>query len=298
MRSIPHELRSLAATQAGVLRTSQLAQHGFTAREVRVRLRSGDWLLISNRVVALQPPTRRSLLWAASLHHHRIGLTGPAALEVAGLPSAKDGRILLLGPRGTRQPPFEGCQIITTEAPQFMTDAGPTRTLLPLSVAFAMGTAATLRQAVFHCTWAIQRRLVTLAEIGAAIEAAPNSPSMLAARRHLHVVDPGVHSVNEYDFARECVRRGLPTPVRQAVRTDGEGRRRYTDVEFHMPKGVLVVEIDGLGHLETETWLDDQWRANEITLQDAKVLRIPAVALRLQADRSFEQIVRALALLQ
>lgn len=175
-----------------------------------------------------------------------------------------------------------------------MTDAGPTRTLLPLSVAFAMGTASTLRQAVFHCTWAIQRRLVTLAEIGAAIEAAPSSPSMLAARRHLHVVDPGVHSVNEYDFARECGRRGLPTPVRQGVRTDGEGRRRYTDVEFHMPKGVLVVEIDGLGHLETETWLDDQWRANEITLQDAKVLRIPALALRTDAERYFAQIRRAL----
>lgn len=297
MRPLPALLRELAMDQSGVLRSSQLAEHGFTAREVNARIRSADWYRVTSRVVAIQRPTRSSMLWAASLHHHRIGLTGAAALELLGLPAAKDGRISLLGPRGTRQRPFDACIIITTERPEFLTASGPLRTPVPLSVAYAMGCAATVRQAVFHCTWAVQRRLVTLEEIGAAIAAAPNSPTMLSARRHLAVVDPGVHSTHEFDFANECRKRGLPTPARQVLRMDSEGRRRYTDVEFQGPNGTLVVEIDGLGHLDSQVWLDDQWRANEITLQGAPVLRIPALALRTDPERYFTQIRRAIACL-
>lgn len=295
MRPLPEALLNLARVQAGVLRSSQLADHGFTPRDVLHRIRLGDWQRISNRIVATQQPTRTSMLWAASLHHHRVGLTGASALELLGLPAAKDSRILLLGPRGTRQRPFEGCRIMTTEAPEFTIDAGPMRTPIAMSVALACGTASSTRQGIFYCTWAVQRRHTTLEAINDAVSALPNSPAMAAARRCLSLIDPGVHSVNEFDFARACKKRGLPQPLRQVARLDGEGRTRFTDVEFGTRSGTLVVEIDGLGHLDAEVRLDDQWRANELTLQSTRVLRVSALALRTDADRYFAQIRRALA---
>ena len=104
--------------------------------------------------------------------------------------------------------------------------------------------------------------------------------------------------MSEHDFAAECRARGLPEPVRQRARRDANGNVRYTDVEFVVNGESLVVEIDGMHHLEASTWVDDQLRANEISLQDARVLRIPAIALRLAADVFFDQIARGLALLR
>lgn len=117
---------------------------------------------------------------------------------------------------------------------------------------------------------------------------------MVTARRVLDSVDPGVHSIHEYDFARECVRRGLPRPVRQMERIDSRGQRRYTDVEFRVGARTVVVEVDGLGHLEASVFVDDQWRSNELALQDAKVLRIPGLALRTDPEPFFAQLRRAL----
>ena len=103
--------------------------------------------------------------------------------------------------------------------------------------------------------------------------------------------------MSEFDFAKECRLRGFPTPIRQRQRTDSEGRARFTDVEFLVNGRTLVVEIDGRGHLATEVLIDDQWRANELLMQGAPVLRIPAVALRIDPDRFFDQLARALQML-
>jgi hypothetical protein len=117
---------------------------------------------------------------------------------------------------------------------------------------------------------------------------------LVAARRTLDLVDPGVHSMHEYDFARECRRRGLPVPARQTVRRDSEGRNRYTDVEFRVGSRALVVEIDGLQHLDMSVAIDDDWRENELRLQGLSLLRFSAIALQLEPDRCFDQITRAL----
>ena len=98
----------------------------------------------------------------------------------------------------------------------------------------------------------------------------------------------------ESDFAQECRRRGLPEPARQQQRRDSHGRVRYTDAEFRLYGRVLVVEIDGLGHLAADVYLNDQWRANELLMQGAPVLRIPALALRVDPEPFFEQLQRAL----
>ena len=297
MQGLPHILRDLARAQSGALRCSQLDAHGLYAREVQRRIDAGLWQRASSRVIITHASVidRQTWLWAASLHHRRVGLTGAAALELEGLGAARNRRIDLLGPRGTRKPPFPGCVITTTSSPEFLSDIGPMRTEIALSIAYAMALAASPRQAVFYCTWPIQRRLASLETVRAAVESQPNSPCMAQARRLLDQIDPGVHSTHEYDFARECRKRGLPSPDRQTARLDSRGVRRYTDVEFRIGGKVLIVEIDGVHHLDAEVSLEDQWRANEFTMQGHTVLRVPGLALRTDPEPYFEQIRRSLA---
>ncbi len=297
MQVLPEGLRRIAQAQSGALRCSQLDAHGLRSRDVSRRIDAGVWQRATSRVVVTHVGSieRRTWLWIASLHLERVGLTGAAALELEGMPPARNGRIDLLAPRGSRALPFAGCVITTVPDPVFTTDPGPMRTPIPLSIAYAMARATSPRQAVFYVVWPIQRRLATLDDVRAAIASQPQSPAMVAARRMLDLVDPGVHSMHEYDFARECRRRGLPAPVRQTPRRDGRGGRRYTDAEFHVHGKVVVIELDGSGHLDADVWLDDQWRANEFTMQGNTVLRIPGLALSVDPDRYFEQIRRALA---
>ncbi len=159
----------------------------------------------------------------------------------------------------------------------------------------ALRWAVSIRQGVFHAIWTIQRGLATLEELQMLAREMPKSPGTAQMRKGLAVIDPGVQSMHEFDFARECVKRRLPEPRRQVKRVDSKGRSRYTDVEFRVNGRTLVVEIDGLGHLATEVLVDDQWRANELLLQGAPVLRVPGFALRIDPDPFFEQLGRALA---
>ncbi len=100
----------------------------------------------------------------------------------------------------------------------------------------------------------------------------------------------GVHSLGELDFARLCRARGLPEPSRQVVRVQRDGRV-YLDVAWD---GLgLVIEIDGGHHGLALNPVDDALRQNEVVLSASRVLRIPVIGLRLNADAFMDQVVRA-----
>jgi very-short-patch-repair endonuclease len=103
-----------------------------------------------------------------------------------------------------------------------------------------------------------------------------------------------VHSLGELDFARLCRARGLPEPSRQVVRTHPDGRV-YLDVAWDDIG--LVVEIDGGHHGLALNPVDDALRQNEVVLGDARVLRIPVIGLRLDAEAFLDQVVRGHRLL-
>jgi hypothetical protein len=135
---------------------------------------------------------------------------------------------------------------------------------------------------------AVQQRIVRASELWT---------EMTRVRRHrfrklillvLADIDGGAHSLAEIDFARLCRRAGLPAPSRQRVRTDSMGRRRYLDVAWDQFR--LVVEIDGMFHMELARWMDDSFRGNEISLDDWVLLRFPAVVLRTDPERVLAQV--------
>lgn len=54
------------------------------------------------------------------------------------------------------------------------------------------------------------------------------------------------------------------------------------------------MEIDGIGHLRPDRWMDDSLRHNEIALTGDMVLRVPSLALRLDPQPHLDLIERAL----
>jgi phage-related tail fiber protein len=109
-------------------------------------------------------------------------------------------------------------------------------------------------------------------------------------------IQQGAHALTEIDFARLCRRNGLPEPIRQAIRHEGFGRRRYLDVEWRLADGrIVAVEVDGALHLSARQWVDDQVRQNEVVLGGTIVLRFPSVLVREEPGLVIAQLRRALA---
>ncbi|TNM36555.1 hypothetical protein FHP29_20720 [Nocardioides albidus] len=111
-------------------------------------------------------------------------------------------------------------------------------------------------------------------------------------RRMLHDVEGGVHSGAERDVARLCRRFGLPLPVRQTSRVDSAGRRRWTDCEWRLGGGrVLVLEVDGSFHVEVEQWIADLRRDRRLTAAERVVVRASAFEIRHEPEEVARDLV-------
>ena len=146
------------------------------------------------------------------------------------------------------------------------------------------------KHAALLLTMTVQQGMTTAEHLGRA---------MLAVKRdrrrssiHALILDllGGVRSLGELDLARECRRRGLPEPTRQAVRRGPNGRY-YLDALWE--KWNVVVEVDGIQHAWVTHIVADALRHNDLAIEGATVLRLPLLGLRVAADEFFAQIERA-----
>lgn len=101
----------------------------------------------------------------------------------------------------------------------------------------------------------------------------------------------GVRSLGEHEFAQMCRARGIPEPTRQVLRR-GKGGRYYLDVIWET--WGVAVEIDGIQHSWASNVVADALRQNTVTLDNALVLRLPLLGLRVATDEFFAQIIEAL----
>jgi hypothetical protein len=91
----------------------------------------------------------------------------------------------------------------------------------------------------------------------------------------------GAQSGAEIVVRRMCRRFDLVLPHRQCPRYDRAGQRRWTDCEWDLADGgVLVLEVDGSFHLEVLQWGADLKRARSITTRTRIVVRCSAYELR------------------
>lgn len=137
----------------------------------------------------------------------------------------------------------------------------------------------------------VQQRITTPEALGEAFSAVRRHRRRKLISRILADLSNGAQSIGELEFARLCRKFGLPEPDRQV-------RRRGPDGAFHLDSGWsaynVVVEIEGLHHLEAAQALADASRQNELTIGNDRVLRIPVIGLRISPDHYLTQVAQLL----
>lgn len=285
-------LSLLARRQQGVVRRSQLAEHGVGESQVRAQVAAQRWTALGREVVLMQnaPPSRRQLMWTAVLDAGLCALGSHTSLELAGFNSfaAEAELIHLVIPRGDRVTRFEGVQVHES------------RRLYPEDVVFSYGLprTPTARSVLDAGAWqpfprfastmvaaAVQQRLVTAEELARAIRSVGRIRHKLYLREAIQDARDGAQSAGELELARMCRQFGLIAPDRQSKRRDADGQLRFLDAEWVLRNGERVVlEVDGKQHMDAASWQDDIRRERSLVVGRRRVLRATNFELRHEPD--------------
>jgi very-short-patch-repair endonuclease len=287
----------LASRQEQVVSRLQLYAEGITRWEVRANVRAGRWQTFASQSVVVHtgPLTDSARRWAAVFEAGpRAFLDGASALQAAGLERFSTDVVRVSVPRGARVRRASGVDIRQTrrwDAGDLASGGGPPRSRTETAAIRAALWARSDRQAALVLTMAVQQGLVEARQLGVELLRVRRDRRRRLVGDVLLDLVGGARSLGEIDFARECRRRGLPEPTRQAVRRGPDGRY-YLDVVWEQWR--VAVEIDGIQHAWAENVVQDALRHNAVTLGDCRVLRLPVLGLRVAADAFFAQVEEAL----
>ncbi len=291
-------LAALHADQEAVCSRAQLMALGVDDHDVGAQVRARRWATAGPTVVVLHcgPLTERARRVGAVLHcGEGAALAAWTALDAGGLTGWPRPATHVIVARGLAPPEIPAAlgPVTVHESRRHREEDVVVRSGLRTHTIERAGVDAgawsdTDRSAGGVLAALVQQRLTTTDRVLATLETVGHVKRRRLMQRVLQDVAGGSQALSEIDFVRFCRQRALPEPVRQAVRTDLRGRRRYLDVEWRLPDGrVLWVEIDGVGHLEVSQWYDDLLRAAEIQAagQPTGPVRLPSMACRADPDR-------------
>ena len=278
----------LAGAQADLIARRQLRLLGWDDDHVRSQIRAGRWSARTSTVISTTTGilTREQTMWLGVLHAGPGALVGDlTAAEVHGLRNWHRDEITVLVPwKATHFDDVPGVLFRRTRRPlgTFVdTDAAvPATRLEPAILHFAAYQRST-RTAEGVLAAAVQQQLTTPDALCLWIKRM--RPLRWAKRfeQALRQIAGGAQSVGELDIRRVCRRYGLRPPDSQVRRRDASGRLRFTDCEWRLPDGrILVLEVDGGFHMEVEHWEDDLSRQRQLSATDRLIIRCTARELR------------------
>ena len=276
----------LADEQRGAVTRRQLYAAGVPRWLVQLELRAGRWQRSGQQTVLVHngpvdPAARR---WVAVLEAGpRAVLDGVSALQAAGLTVLTDAVVVVAVPRGTRRRRVRGVRVRETRRyrEQDVVQVGIPRTVPAVAALHAALWAVSDRQATYLLTLAVQQGLCRPAALSDALTAVRRHPRRRLVAAVVLDLTAGARSLGELDVARAMRRRGLPEPVRQAVRRRPSGTE-YLDADF--PDHDVSVEIDGVQHELPDRRLADLVRDVVLATEGWTVVRIPLVAWRLDEE--------------
>jgi very-short-patch-repair endonuclease len=275
--------RRLAAGQCGVASRRQLLGAGVPRWLLRLELRTQRWQTTGTQTVALHngPLDLRARRWIAVLEAGpRAALDGVSALRAAGVEHLTDEVVTVAVPKGARRRRLPGVRVRETRryrADDVVHDGIP-RTAPAVAAVHAALWAATDKQATFFLTLVVQQGLCRPSDLSDAATAVRRHPRRrLLAQVVLDLAD-GSRSLGELDVARALRTRGLPEPVRQAVRRRPSGTQ-YLDADF--PSYGISMEVDGSQHDLPRQRLADLLRDLDLAAEGRTTVRIPLIAWRL-----------------
>lgn len=292
--------QSLLARQRGVIADWQAAELGMARRRLLLACRSG-WQQVTPHVFADREGdlTVRQLRVAGVLESGPGSmLAGLSALIEAGWRGSDDGFVDVLLPRGRRRRALGAPAWLRAHHPceEPLGCGDPPRTSTVRAAIDAAAWAPSARAVLMILASTAQQRLATPRGMRVELSRRPGLRNAATIREVLDELDAGVTSSNEAAFRRECRRRGLPVPRMQTRRRAGL-RGCVTDAEFVLPDGrLLIVEIDGIGHLDVEAWHADIARHNDLVASTrALMLRVTGWEVRNDPDSFFDTLEAILA---
>jgi len=271
--------------QAGVATIEQLVGQGLTESVVRAQVAARRWQRQGARCVVAHNHllSRPEQMWVAVLDP--VGLTalaGMTALETAGFRffGREVERIHVVVRRGARYHRMPGVTI--HESRRFEPQDVDRRRGIPSTepARSALDAAAWQPHPRYACgvlAAVVQQRLCTATELSEQLRFVGRIRHKQPIRLALLDIAGGAEALSELDIGVLCRRHGLVEPVRQRVRRDPSGRRRYLDCEWDLPDGsVVVLEVDGSHHFEAAHWEADMKRERLVVISRRRVLRCTA----------------------
>jgi hypothetical protein len=283
---------ALAARQAGLISRRQLNALGLDRFRVRTEIAARRWVELSPCVIGTTtgPSTRLQQMWLGLLHAGPAAVLGDlSAAEICGLRNWHRDQITILVPWNLDLEDLpDGIRIARTRRaiPLHLDPRpGPPRWRIEAAVLHFAAYQRSRRTAQAVLAAAIQQQLTDPARLVVTLE--QMRPLRWAAmfRQVVGDIAGGSQSLAELDVLRLCRAHGLRTPDRQTRRRDSSGRLRFTDCEWRLADGrVIVLEVDGSFHMEIEHWEDDIVRQRGLTDPSRVVVRCTARELRDNPD--------------
>lgn len=296
-------IAAIAERHHDVLTRAHLRAAGVTTKQVDRHVAAGRWRLLTSDVVVLHNgplPPRARLHAIAAAAPPGAAFGSWTALALQGLVGWPRDDVHLVVARGQRPVVLAG--VVVHESRRHDADDVLDRSGLPVhpverAAVDAASWDRSTRTGAGLLAAVVQQRLTTPDVLLEQLERSGRIKRRRALTLALLDILGGSESLAEIDFIRLCRRAGLPEPTRQCRRQDDRGRWRFLDVEWHLADGRrLVVEVDGIGHIEPRRWYDDLMRTAE--LPDGVgtgLVRVPATAVRCDPDRVLAILRRRLA---
>lgn len=277
----------------------ELVAMGCSDAQITSRLAARRWRRVGRAIVLHNGP-----LTPGQCRHVAVINCGPGAqlasftaAQAHGLTGWERPEIHILGPAGVARPPrVPEFHLVLHRTASPLSRTPDRRQPMADALVLAAAGFASARPACGILAAGVQQRLISAGDLSAALARAPRTRHRRALTHAVADIAMGAEALSEIDFARLCRRHGLPEPLRQAIRLEPGGRRRYLDAEWTGRAGRrVVVEVDGAVHLTPRTWYDDQLRQNELVLSGSVVLRFPSVIVRTEEALVAAQLRRALS---
>jgi hypothetical protein len=303
--SIRGRVLELLEDQHCVALRQQILHTGVTDAQIDRCLRVGRWRDAgAGIVVAHNGPLALTQRWSAAvLAGGKVcALAARCAAQAAGLAGWEPTAVEIIVPRGTTYPPLRDLSVKVHESRRFtasdvLPNAWPPRVRIERALVDGAAWSLRSRSGCGLLAAGVQQRLTVAGKLLAELDEAGAIRHRRILRAALIDIDGGAQAVSEIDFIRFCRRHGFPMPIRQVMRRDVNGKRRYLDATLIGPSGTVVrVEIDGALHLLVRTYWDDMFRGNELSIAHETALRLPSVVLHDDDPHAVDQIRRALGL--
>jgi hypothetical protein len=295
------DLGELLESQLGMVARRQLLDLDLDADRVRNQVSAHRWVVHTPRVIGTTTGamTWEQRCWMAVLHAGpRSLLGGLSAAEWRGLVGWHREMITVLVDDELSFEPVEGVRFFRCRRPfDLLRSPRPGLATVQLEPALLLwaGYQAEVRPAHAVLAASVQQRLTTPERLLDRVDQLHPLRRAKGFKRTLGDVREGAHSGAELDVRRLCRRYGLRLPDRQRPRTDRSGKQRWTDCEWDLADGsVLVLEVDGAFHLEVTQWSADIKRSRALTTRRRTVVRCTSFELR----HEMEDVARDLIALE